>query len=317
MMVQDLCAGIMKKRVLRASWFGVGKNRTRHWNIFLVGALLMVPLGGNGSASAADPSSTNGPPPQDYHWQVGVTPTYTSGHYGTDNRTNIFYLPFSVKRLFPNGDITLVIPYVSIEGTGAVRLVDGVGTRTSSAQGGGNGTGNGKKVAETPQATASSSSGLGDVILRGRYYLVEETSTIPLIALTARVKMPTASADDGLGTGKFDEGFGVESSKKLSERWRGFVDGGYTFIGDPDGVNFRNRWWYDIGAGYDVNQKLNLSLYYEEYRAVVTTVNNARDLFFTALFKPTSDIRGSGSLLVGLSNGAPNYGLTAGFSYRF
>ena len=95
------------------------------------------------------------------------------------------------------------------------------------------------------------------------------------------------------------------------------MDGGYTFIGDPDGVNFRNRWWYDIGAGYDVNQKLNLSLYYEEYRAVVTTVNNARDLFFTALFKPTSEIRGSGSLLVGLSNGAPNYGLTAGFSYRF
>jgi hypothetical protein len=248
---------------------------------------------------------------------VGVTPTYTSGSYGTDTRTNIFYLPFSVKRLFPDGDITLVIPYVSIEGTGAVRLVDGVGTRTSSSQGGGNGTGKGKKVAETPQATASSSSGLGDVILRGRYYLVEETSTIPLIALTARVKMPTASADDGLGTGKFDEGFGMESSKKLSERWRGFVDGGYTFIGDPDGVNFRNRWWYDIGAGYDVNQKWNLSLYYEEYRAVVTTVNNARDLFFTALFKPTSDLRSSGSLLVGLSNGAPNYGLTAGLSYRF
>jgi len=49
----------------------------------------------------------------------------------------------------------------------------------------------------------------------------------------------------------------------------------------------------------------------------VTTVNNARDLFFTALFKPTSDLRSSGSLLVGLSNGAPNYGLTAGLSYRF
>ncbi len=307
----------MKMRDLQTGWFGVGKSSTKHWNILLVGVLLMVPLGGNSPASAADPSSTNGTPPPDYHWQVGVTPTYTSGSYGTDTRTNIFYLPFSVKRLFPDGDITLVIPYVQIEGTGAVRLVDGVGTRTGSSQGSGSGTGKGKKVAETPQGTASSSSGLGDVILRGRYYLVEETSTIPLIAVTARVKMPTASADEGLGTGKFDEGFGVESSKKLSERWRGFVDGGYTFIGDPDGVNFRNRWWYDIGAGYDVNQKWNLSLYYEEYRAVVTTVNNARDLFFTALFKPTSDLRGSGSLLVGLSNGAPNYGLTAGLSYRF
>ena len=288
------------KRVFQASWFGVGKSRTAHWSLLLVGLLVMVPFGGNGSATAAESSSTNGPPP-DYQWQAGVAAAYMSGTYGTDTRTNIFYLPFSVKRFFPDGDITLVVPYVTIEGTGAVRLVGGVGTRTSKTktQGGGSGT----------------SSGLGDVILRGRYYLVEETSSMPLVALTARIKMPTADA--GLGTGEFDEGIGVELTKKLSERWRGFLDGGYTVIGDPEGVEFRNQWWYDIGAGYDVNQNWNLSLYYEEYRALVTTVNNARDLFFSALFKPTSALRCTGSFLVGLSNGAPNYGLTAGLSYRF
>jgi outer membrane putative beta-barrel porin/alpha-amylase len=306
----------MKRRVLQARWFGVGTSRTTHWSILLLGFLVMVPLGGKGSATAAEPSVTEGPSP-DYNWQVGVAPTYTSGTYGSDTRTNIFYLPFSVKRFFPDGDITLVVPYVSIEGTGAVRLVGGVGTRTSKSPGSGSGTGKGKKVTDTPQDTASSSSGLGDVILRGRYYLVEETSTMPLIALTARVKMPTADADAGLGTGEFDEGLGVEFTKKLSERWRGFLDGGYTVIGDPEGVTFRNQWWYDIGAGYDVNKNLNLSLYYEEYRALVTTINNSRDLFFSAFFKPTSALRCTGSFLVGLSNGAPNYGLTAGLGYRF
>ncbi len=306
----------MKRRDILTCWFGVGKSRPTHWKIFLVGFLVMVLLRGNSSASAAESPSTNALP-QDYHWQAGVTPTYLSGTYGADTLTNIFYLPFSVKRLFPDGDITLVISYVQIEGTGAVRIVDGVATRTSSSQGTGNGTGKGKKVTDTPLDTASSSSGLGDVILRGRYYLVEESSTIPLIALTARVKIPTASADAGLGTGEFDEGLGVEFTKKLSDRWRGFLDGGYTFIGDPEGVTLRNRWWYDIGAGYDVNQDWNLSLYYEEYRAVVTTVNNARDLFFSALFKPTSALRCNGAFLMGLSNGAPNYGLTAGLSYRF
>ena len=317
-MAQDLFAG-MKRIVLQACGFGVGKSKSTHWRILLLGFLVMVLLGGKGSATAAEPSSTNGPPP-DYQWQVGVAPTYTSGTYGTDSRTNIFYLPFSVKRLFPDGDITLVVPYVHIEGTGAVRLVGGVGTRTSNSRGNGassGGTGKGKKVTDTPQGTASSSSGLGDVILRGRYYLVEETSLMPLIALTARIKLPTADADAGLGTGEFDEGIGMESTKKLSERWRGFVDGGYTFIGDPESVKFRNPWWYDIGAGYDVNKNWNLSLYYEEYRAVVTTVNNARDLFFSALFKPTSALRCTTSFMVGLSNGAPNYGLTAGLSYRF
>ena len=317
-MAQDLFAG-MKRIVLQACGFGVGKSKSTHWRILLLGFLVMVLLGGKGSATAAEPSSTNGPLP-DYQWQVGVAPTYTSGTYGTDSRTNIFYLPFSVKRLFPDGDITLVVPYVHIEGTGAVRLVGGVGTRTSNSRGNGassGGTGKGKKVTDTPQGTASSSSGLGDVILRGRYYLVEETSLMPLIALTARIKLPTADADAGLGTGEFDEGIGMEFTKKLSERWRGFVDGGYTFIGDPESVKFRNQWWYDIGAGYDVNKNWNLSLYYEEYRAVVTTVDNARDLFFSALFKPTSALRCTTSFMVGLSNGAPNYGLTAGLSYRF
>lgn len=309
------------RTVLLASWFDLGKNGTNPWSIILLVFFIIFPLGDTGSATAAEASSQNGPSP-DYSWQVGVAPTYTSGKYGTDTRTNIFYLPFSVKRLFRDGDITLVLPYVSIEGTGAVRLVGGVGTRTSQNQRGGNaassgGAGKGKKVTDTPQNTASSASGLGDIILRGRYYLVEETSVMPLIAVTARVKMPTADADAGLGTGEFDEGVGVELTKKLSDRWTGFLDGGYTFIGDPPGVEFRNQWWYDIGAGYDVNKKVNLSLYYEEYRAVVTTVNNARDLLFSVLLKPTSALRCTGSFMVGLSNGAPNYGLTAGLSYRF
>jgi hypothetical protein len=295
-------------------------NGTIHSVMIIVSALLFA-LAEHRSAMAAEPALTNGPSP-DYAWQVAVAPTYTSGTYGTDSRTNIFYLPFSVRRLFRDGDITLVVPYVSIEGTGAVRLVGGVGTRTSKTPGSGNGVsetgpGKGKKVADAPEATSSSASGLGDVILRGRYYLVEETSTRPLIAVTARIKMPTADADAGLGTGEFDEGVGVELTKRLSDRWTGFLDGGYTFIGDPPGIDFRDQWWYDIGAGYDVNKKLHLSLYYEEYRALVTTVNNARDLLLSALFKPTSALRCTGSFLVGLSNGAPNYGFTASVSYRF
>ena len=76
-MAQDFCVA-MKRRDLQASRLNVWKNSTRRWNILLVGVLMIVPLGGNSPASAADPSSTNGPPPPDYHWQVGVTPTYTS-----------------------------------------------------------------------------------------------------------------------------------------------------------------------------------------------------------------------------------------------
>ena len=35
-------------------------------------------------------------------------------------------------------------------------------------------------------------SGLGDVVLRGRYYVVDGTGLVPTLAVTARLKIPTA-----------------------------------------------------------------------------------------------------------------------------
>jgi hypothetical protein len=49
------------------------------------GGLVSLALGGNGSASAAEPSSADGPAPE-YTWQVGVAPTYMSGQFWTHIR---------------------------------------------------------------------------------------------------------------------------------------------------------------------------------------------------------------------------------------
>jgi hypothetical protein len=70
----------------------------------------------------------------------------------------------------------------------------------------------------------------------------------------------------------------VELTKSLTDRWLAFLDGGYNIIGDAPGANFNNQWWFDVGVGYDVTTNLHMSLFYEEYRALVDTVNNYRDL---------------------------------------
>src|ERR1041385_7668450 len=49
-------------------------------------------------------------------WQVGGSVTHSSGDYGTGSTTTITYVPISIRRLFDSGDITLVIPYLSITG---------------------------------------------------------------------------------------------------------------------------------------------------------------------------------------------------------
>ncbi|MGH7227946.1 MAG: hypothetical protein ACREIH_01920, partial [Nitrospiraceae bacterium] len=96
-----------------------------------------------------------------------------------------------------------------------------------------------------------------------------------------------------------------------------FLDLGYTFIGDPPTVNLRNQWNYDLGLGYYFTRDLLGSLYYEEWRALVEGLSNPRDLLFAMNYKATSILRFNASLLIGLSDGAPDYGLTGGLSFRF
>jgi hypothetical protein len=287
--------------------------------IVLIVVLALIGEGRTGWAAAAETEGPPRPPPQ---WRVSATVNYSSGSYGTDSRTNILYAPMTVRRIFRDGDISLTIPFVSISGTGAVRLVGGAPTRTGSATASpagalASGAGSGKGPGASPLSSSTTDSGLGDIILRGRYYLIEESGMVPLVAITGRVKLPTADADRGLGTGEFDEGAGVELTKRLADRWLTYLAGGYNIIGDAPGTNFNNQWWYDVGIGHDVTDNLHMSVFYEEYRALVDTVNNARDLLTLASYAVDDTVHLTGSLLVGLSNGAPNYGLGGGVRFRF
>jgi hypothetical protein len=284
--------------------------------------VVVLALIGEGSTECAVAAEAEGPPRPSPQWRVSATVNYSSGSYGTDSKTNIVYAPMTIRRIFRDGDLSLTIPFISISGTGAVRLVGGVPTRTGNVTGttaapAGAGAGRGKSPGATPLSSSTTDSGFGDIILRGRYYLIEESTILPLVALTGRIKFPTADADRGLGTGEFDEGVGVELTKRLAALWLAYLDGGYNFIGNAPGTDFHNQWWYDAGIGYDVTDNLHMSVFYEEYRALVNTVNNARDLFALANYVVTDRVRVTGSALAGLSNGAPNYGFGVGIRLQF
>lgn len=249
-----------------------------------------------------------------------------------------FYAPLSVRRLFKDGDVTLVVPFVSATSDGRTTLVGGTATRIDDNPHSGTGTGGGgtaddggcsgkgsgvsgkNRVCGLTTRNAGqkvTTSGLGDIILKGRYYVVEEKDYMPLIAVTGRMKLPTASASQGLGTGRLDYGAGVEVSKMLGESWIAFLDGGYNVIGDPEGINFQNQHWYDVGAGYYVTKTLLVSAYYEEYRAIARGFVNARDVFIATNYTASQAWRFNGGVTVGLSDGAPDYAVTVGASYRF
>ena len=280
---------------------------------FLV--ILLTPVSGRtaGQKTAVDQRE----PYAERNWQVGFSPSYLAGDYGTGSTTTITYLPFSVRRLFENGDLTFVMPFLCVTSNGSVTVVGGRPNRVNKSGTTGAGAGGKGKKPGNLEPTSSTDCGIGDLIFRGRYYLVDEREWVPTIAVTGRVKVPTADSDRGLGTGEFDESVGVEVSKKLIGNWLGFMDFGYTFIGDPPDVNLRNQWYYDVGVGYNLTKNLLASLYYEEYRAVIEGLSNPRDLLFAMNYKATEALRLNVSTLVGLSDGAPDYGFTGGMSWRF
>lgn len=293
---------------------------------------------------AADPTDKRPRQTTERNWQISFTPSYSHGNFGTNTTSEFIYAPFSIRRLFAKGDISLVIPSVTaitdgrttVVGNTAFRVDDNSGSNSGSGGGGGSddncrrdnsGSGNNNDV---PCGTTTriagqkvTTTGIGDVILRGRYYLVEEQDYVPLIAVTARLKLPTANASQGLGTGEFDHGYGIEISKLIGTSWLVFFDGGYNFIGDPDRADgsgplgLRNQYWYDVGTGYYLTKDLLTSVYFEEYRALVPGLPNARDVFFSSNYRLSPAWRLNGGVAVGLSNGAPDYVVSIGTSYRF
>jgi hypothetical protein len=267
------------------------------------GAEDRVPGGNQGSID------DQGPKPS---WRVGGSAFYTSGKYGTDVRTDTLYVPTSLRRLFNNGDLTLVIPYVSVTSNCGVTIVNGVPLRT------------GGLCPSTTSPTGTfptrvTESGLGDLLLIGRYYLYTEQvdGLLPSIMVSGRIKVPTADRDRGLGTGEWDEGAGLGLTKMLTNKLIGFTDVGYTFIGNPEGANLQDQWSYDLGLGYYVLPTVLVSLYYEEARAVVPTLANPQDVFLATSWRVTNDFRVNAGIEKGLSNGAPDYGASVGASMRF
>lgn len=253
----------------------------------------------------------------DDNWRFGGSLNYSNGSYGAGTLTGITYLPFTIRRLFDKGDLSVIVPYISITGNCGVTLIGGVpnntgGTcpsRTITTR-------TGREVTRT-LLTRTTESGLGDILLRGRYYVLDGSNVVPTVALMGRVKLPTADSAEGLGTGRFDETVGFQLTQRLPADFVAFADGGYTFIGHVPGAGFRNQWYYDLGFGYYFTKTVLASVYYEEWRSVIAGFQNPQNLLVGLNWRTSQAVRLSSALLVGLSDGAPDYGFTLGANTQF
>ncbi len=227
-------------------------------------------------------------------WEGGLFFSYLTGDYGQDQDSDTYYGSLLLKRYLGRGDITVTIPY--LKDSDGVTFVGGD---------------------VEPVADGNGGSGLGDIILKGRYYAVEQNGWLPFIDLVGSIKFPTADDDEGLGTGEVDFTALGEFTWRLGDSpWIALAELGYTFVGEPSGVDVRNRWLYSLGLAYELDPKVTLSGYLDGRTAIFEGNEDPLSILLIGEYKFRPDLRFDTMFEFGLTSGAPDFGITLGLRQR-
>ena len=235
-----------------------------------------------------------------YDWTFTTSVNYSTGDFGTSSTTNTVYVPFTLQRNLSQGRVYLTIPYIDQQSGPGVQAVGGRPFRVNGGAG-----------------NSGWAGGLGDVILGGSYDLLREPDRPMDLSGFASVKFPSADQDKNLGTGEFDETLGLAGSKGLGGNWSALGRIGYTFIGDPPGMDLDNHFFYAAGVGYQWTKETFSSISYEERTRLVNGRPNPRDLVLGVDHQLNETTGIFGNLGFGLSEGSPDISVTAGMSLWF
>lgn len=160
------------------------------------------------------------------HFQLKFGAGYDRGDFGTSETTQTAYAPVTLRYLGERFDVGVTGSFVYLDSPEDVTIVDGRPTITGQPTG------------------RDQVAGIGDTIIRARYFLLDEPgpgSWYGGLAPFVKLKLPTGDEDRGLGTGEYDVGLGLEFDKQFADIFFIFGDVSYTFMGDPPDQNFRDR----------------------------------------------------------------------------
>jgi hypothetical protein len=99
----------------------------------------------------------------------------------------------------------------------------------------------------------------GDLWIGGKINVASEWRSKPIgVAIRGMIKLPTASASDGFGTGKTDVAIDAVASREINRRIDLSGYAGVILRGDPAGVDVSNGVRYGAGAAFATRQRLRL-----------------------------------------------------------
>lgn len=223
---------------------------------------------------------------------------YSSGKYGTSTTTEILYIPVVAK--YETGDLTLklTVPYLSVTGTSS-GVVRGMGSIKP---------GRPMTTTSTTSSKKNSASGLGDIVAAAGYtvYDVDALS----LDVVGKVKLGTANANDGLGTGKNDYSAQVDSYYTVN-KMTVFATAGYKIVGRPAGVTLNNVAFGTLGASQKFNDNIDAGIMLDVAQSASPTGDGPIEVTIFASRKMSKTLKVQASVLQGFSKGSPDTGVGA------
>ena len=277
---------------------------------------------------------------QDARVSGGITVRLVSGRFGSGQTTTILYAPAAVRLEAGRFEFAGVLPYLAVN-NGAGALSDGgwlpmqgtvsgapaVGLPMGGMMGGGTsssgmmgGTASpsvvsppGATPAQNVTAALTSSSGLGDLVGSAGYRVVDNLLTGVQVVASVRVKFPTASASQGLGTGRTDVGGAASVRKRFDSGWL-YGEIGYLALGSPAGVDLRNAVTWGAGGGKRVASRVFLLASAFGNTPVLSGYDAPAEVGAGVGVRLADRLNVTAIPSVGLSHASPRYGLTVGLS---
>ncbi|MFQ5670121.1 MAG: transporter [Acidobacteriota bacterium] len=248
-------------------------------------------------------------------WIFDVEPSHFEGDYDTGQEITFDVVTTRLRWQRGRGELRVSVPFVRLESRGEVMVIGGAPA----------GPGRLRAPSEPPpparrRPNDDTESGLGDILLRGDVYLLEGGGRRPWLSAVGQVKLPTADEDKGLGTGETDVEGGLGLVQPLGKSTL-FLDGRYTHLGDPPGIDLDNIVTTSVGLSHRLGRQAGAVAYafLENRTDPIPGQDDRLDLFLGAGARPgrRGGMRVSGGVFIGLSDTAEDWGISLSLGRSF
>ena len=203
---------------------------------------------------------------------------FKTGDFGTPTRSDLFYFSPTMGYIDQKYDLSVSMPFLAQRNrTGSLSDTEG---------------------------------GIGDLIVRGGFWLIPERGNGLSLSSALAVKIPLADEEKGLGTGETDYGAFFTAGHRFNTI-KFYASMGYIVRGDSSFEDYNDTFLYGLGISKDFG-RTNCYISLDGRQSFIDNLDDPLELsigFFHALNYNYS-IRGSA--FFGLNDGGPDIGLDFG-----